>query len=405
MDTLDKLAGILQVKRETLESLGHKDALERVWAQNEANLARVLKVLGREEFDQEAARRLRSLALEHDAELKRFVDGMPGDNDFDKAAALARQVAQVGKGYFLKKQFGADILRKRPPQHLMEFFHYASVEDLLAKHELTEIFSALRFMESDEWMHETFEEAYSNFTPADFEEREIELKVLGPEWHEVAKKYVEKKHHNVSHLKEFGVIFLNPIAEDMPGKFLRDFALLFHYFHEVEFYSKMFRKYAGEPNFTDNFKMLLRGDVKDAGVLKPGEWLIVQRYFWKLDAHDPRLFIPRVNPESLHWRRGEMDIAKYAQEHGLSLALWEDLDWVGTNGAPAGLRHQLAEVLSLDLEDNAMAGVSLHEGKNEFLNYHEREAIWLRIFSEIVGGEDELERLVMENFREGVIRL
>ena len=71
-------------------------------------------------------------------------------------------------------------------------------------------------MESDEWMHETFEVAYSGFTAADFEERPIEIKVLGKEWHEVAKQFVAKKHHNVSHLKEFGVIFLNPIQERTP---------------------------------------------------------------------------------------------------------------------------------------------------------------------------------------------
>ena len=34
---------------------------------------------------------------------------------------------------------------------------------------------------------------------------------------EKRKKYVAKKHHNVSHLKEFGIIFLNPIAQTEEG--------------------------------------------------------------------------------------------------------------------------------------------------------------------------------------------
>ena len=55
---------------------------------------------------------------------------------------------------------------------------------------------------------------------------------------------------------------------DVPGKFLRDFALLLHYFHEIEFYSKLFKKYSAEENFAEKFKSLLRGDVKETMDIK-----------------------------------------------------------------------------------------------------------------------------------------
>jgi len=249
-------------------------------------------------------------------------------------------------------------------------------------------------------MHQTFEEVYSHFTPDDFEEREVEVRVLGPEWHDISEKFVAKKHHNLSHLKEFGVIFLNPINEDIPGKFLRDFALFLHYFHEISFYSKLFKKYASEDGFSDKLKSLLRGDVAEVYKTSPGEWLIVQRYLYKENPNDPRLYIPRVNPESIHWMRGERDLTLFRSEEArLDLSLWHDLDWIG-----GIFDHGNEEVVSFDLEDNAMSLVSFMEGKNESFNYHQREAMWTKIFFAYVGGEEEAEKLLIENFDKGVIK-
>ena len=252
----------------------------------------------------------------------------------------------------------------------------------------------------DAWMHETFEKAYSGFTAADFEEREIEIKVLGPTWKEIAQKFVAKKHHNVSHLKEFGVIFINPIKENVPGKFLRDFALILHYFHEIDFYSRLFRKYSSGLDFSSKLKMLLRGDVPEIYKAEDGEWLIVQRYLAKENPQDPRLFLPRVNPESLHWLRGERDLTLFnVKDAKLDLRIWNNLDWVG------GIFQDGAEdIVSFDLEDNAMSLVSFMEGKEVFFNYHQREAMWTKIFMEYVGGEKKMEKLLVDNFETGVIK-
>ena len=43
------------------------------------------------------------------------------------------------------------------------------------------------------------------------------------------------------------------------------------------------------------------------------------------------------------------------------------------------------------------------EGKEEVFNYHQREAMWTRLFMGYVGGEDEMEKLLIENFDTGII--
>ncbi len=391
---------LIQLGRAMVERVGRTGVLEKIASENDLIVRRTLKTLGVKNHTDpgEIRTALRDAIIDNERQLLTYVGAQAGINEFEKAAALARKIARAGKGFFLKREYGADILRKCPPHNLLQFLGHTDVEELLARHDVEEIFSALRFIESDEWMHQTFEAAYSHFTPADFEEREIDVKVLGPEWREMALQFVAKKHHNVSHLKEFGVIFLNPITEDVPGKFLRDFALLLHYFHEIEFYSKLFRRYAAGPDFPEKLKSLLRGDVPEMRALREGEWLIVQRYLWKADAKDPRLFLPRVNPESMHWFRGERDIMELGlAEQDMKLALWHDSDWAGLD------LFDGKDLISFDLEDNAMTEVSAAEGKQQYFNYHQREALWTRLFSEYAGGEFEMERLLMENFHTGTI--
>lgn len=335
----------------------------------------------------------------HAEEMRTLAEKMPGENEFERAASLAREIIKVPKGFFLKRDRAASILKARPAENVLKYLNIPTVEELLSRHDVAEIMSVLRFMETDEWMHETFEIAYSTFTPQDFEERDIEIRVLGPVWQPVAAEFVKKKHHNVSHLKELGVIFVNPIREDLAVKFLRDFALLFHYVHEVDFYSQLFRRYAASQDFSTHLKSLLRGDVPEKSEAAPGEWLIVQRYLAKINPTDPRLFLPHLNPESLHWHKAERDLASYALAHNLGLGLWRDMDWVGWLAPNRRL-------ISFDLEDVAMSAVDAGEGgHHEFLTYHEREALWTELFSRYVGGEENMEKLLMDNFEKGSIQL
>lgn len=409
MTSVEQLARILGVDAAMLERLGETmgartgrpRVLESLAERNAETIARTLRALNHGGRSAEQVRGvLRTAIVEHEQRLLALVEREEGASLFEKAAALARKITTSGKGFFLKKEIARAILQKRPPGNLLSYLGVRTVDEALAGRDVTELFSALRFVESDEWMHATFDEAYREFTAADFEERGTEIRVLGPEWHEISKQFVEKKHHNVSHLKEFGVIFVNPIAENIPGKFLRDFALVLHYFHEIEFYAKLFRHYSRRERFSQYLAMFLRGDVPEVDRAGDGEWLIVQRYLAKVNPADPRLTLPRVNPESLHWARGERDLTSFkVPDAHLDLTLWHDLDWVGGIFADGE-----AQTVSFDLEDNAMSLVSFMEGKNETFNYHQRESMWTKIFEEYAGGEEKMEALLIENFDKGIIQ-
>jgi hypothetical protein len=380
--------------------IGNTHVLEALVRENNEMVASALDALGVSGLPGHVVEeRLRERVEKGEAELLASL-GTPGEGDvFTRAAALARRIAHVPDGFFLKREFASRILLERPPERVLRYMNVQSVNELLGRFDVLEVFAALRFTETDAWMHETFRTAYASLAPHDFEERATEVHVLAPAWKDAATQFVAHKHHNVSHLKEFGVIFINPIAEGTPGAFIRDFALLFHYFHEINFYSKLFRRATTQKNFPERLASLLRGDVPEIASANPGEWLIVQRYLAKDNPRDARLTVPHVNPESLHWRRAERDLATFSGSgFPESLKFWKNLDWVGE-------RFPGVEgTVSFDLEDNAMSLVSAATDTPTSFNYHQKEALWTQIFSMYAGGEERMEELLIENLERGVVR-
>ncbi|OGN10360.1 MAG: hypothetical protein A3J46_01760 [Candidatus Yanofskybacteria bacterium RIFCSPHIGHO2_02_FULL_41_11] len=319
-----------------------------------------------------------------------------------KLCEAAFQVYTPPRGLFIKREKAIELLEKHKPESLVEYFGYANVHDLIDKEGFASVVSALRFTQSTEWMHKFFEESYSDLKPEDFEERAVELKVLDTKWLDVANKFLEKKYHNVSHLKEFGVIFIIPLKIDTPGETIRLFTLILHYLHEVPFYSSLFRKYFNDPDFNNKFKSLLRGDVSEGSLPNDCKvsWRIVQRYLAKDDKEDTRLSEPHVNPEAEHWFRAEDDLnrlSRMIQEGGrLNLGYWKGLDFVGDFFKDKNGEEKL---VSFDLIDIIMSVVQ--KGEVKYL-YHQQEALWNKIFVEYVGRE-KMNQLIEENIINGFI--
>ncbi|MCX6788706.1 MAG: hypothetical protein WCO21_03140 [bacterium] len=312
-------------------------------------------------------------------------------SDFERTVEIAKKVAKIPKGYFMKMEKAAELLMKEPPRRILAYLKYETVDEMLAKEDIIEVLAALRFVEGSDWLNSTFFPQYASLTPDDFEERDVEIRALSEKWNKYAKIFVMKKWHNVSHLKEFGILFVIPVSLGISGELLRMLNLIFHYTHEIPFYSDIFRKIAEKPEtFSENLQSLLRGDTLDKRYPDDDKsnWLVIQRYLAKEDENDWRLFVPHINPEALHWSRAEDDLEASANElgrFGHELRFWNDLDWVGDYFRDESGNNVL---VSFDLVDTVMGLVKKHE-RVKFL-YHHQEALWNKIFIEYFG-EPQLE--------------
>ncbi|MBI3335054.1 MAG: hypothetical protein HY001_00965 [Candidatus Portnoybacteria bacterium] len=415
-DTIQKIARILRTNPETLTMMvgameritSKTGVLEDILLENETNIRKALGILGvTSRSAEEIAKAFEDLLERNDRSLFEIL-GKPSLSHPEQAYTLIGKaweaVGAKTRGLFLKKEKAREFLTKTPPPAIMRGLGYSTASELLEHERLQEVFAALRFIETRDWMNKIFVQNYKNLTPQDFEERPIEVFILQQKWLSLAQKFLEKKYHNVSHLKELGVVFIIPITLDTPGETLRLFSLLLHYLYEVAFYARLISEYAKHPeSFSSKLVSLIRGDVGEASSQFAdsfARWLIVQRYLAKDDEADPRLFLPHVNPEAIHWRKAQLALARFgAARPSLALGMFADLDYVG-GFFPSKKVGEL--LVSFDLVDNVMS-LTKRESMVKYL-YHHQEALWNRIFTGFMG-EERIEELILENLDRGYIEL
>jgi len=413
MTSQEYIAKILRAKPETILEMeekmalvtGKKGVLDEIVKENEHRINKTLQLLGCRDYRADRIRRaLITSVQEDDRKLFKLFKRPSGTTTaglkilFD----FALELADIDKLFVLKKEKAAEILKKNPPPNTIKTLKYKDVEELLKKEDLVELFCSLRFMESEEWMHKTFDENYKKLIPQDFEKRDVKLLALSGKWLKIAERFVTKKYHNVSHLKELGTIFVIPLKIETPGETLRVFSMILHYLHEVKFYSDLFEKYAAEPGFSEKLISLLKGNNPQIVSFKaPGiSWLIIQQYLAKNNENEPRLFVPHVNPEAIHWKKTEQDIARLGERfENINLEMWLDVDWVGGFFKTKAKKEEL---ISFDLIDNWMTLVN-REQRIKYL-YHHQEALWNHVFEAYMGAE-KMEKMMAENFNRGIINL
>jgi hypothetical protein len=415
MTSTQKIAALLRSPEEVLVDLfakmekltGQTDVAQKIYEENEAAVRQKLQDLGIS-YDKADAPRVEAELLKKTAEADKAFFEFLGRPDFSQQVSCGKmidvigQVANLPPGYFLKEEKLKNFLILNPPKNILAALGYKTATELLEKEELFEIFAALRFVESERWLNEVFFRPYNDLTAEHFEERAILVRVLSEKWSAIAEKFVGKKLHNISHLKEVGLVFVIPVKkENFTGQSLETFSLILHYLYEIDFYCRLFKKYSVLPDFGSNLVKLLSGEVGTAVLSKDGmRWRIIQRYLAKVDPQDPRLFEPHINPETVHWLKAEKEMDALAQKNPQTkLDFWRGVDDFVGEIFPAGKKGE--EIVSFDLLDNIIS--LTHGGLGKYL-YHQQEALWNKIFAEFMG-EEKLEEMLAENIEKGFIEL
>ena len=415
MKPYEKIAKILRTDKDNVRLLeeklsaltGKKDVMSKIVEENEATIRNRLDFLGlgRKITAKQIYDALISKIEADNDELFKVLDSPSASisSDWQRVLEIAQNISDKTKGFFLKQEKAVELLRNQPPEKILQVLNYKNVDELLEKENIFEIFSALRFVEGNEWLNENFFKQYESLKPDDFEKREIEVLALPERWVQIAQNFIKHKYHNISHLKELGIIYIIPLSLNISGETMRNFSLIFHYFNEVKFYSELFEKFAGNANsFAKNLISLLRGDAIDEHLPRPApgktQWLIIQRYLAKDDENDWRLFEPHINPEAMHWERAEKMLVKAGEvlnNFSADLAFWQNLNWIGDYfGTEAGIDV----LVSFNLIDTAMSLVK----EKELIKYlyHHQEALWNKIFTEYFN-EEKIEEMMKENIVKG----
>lgn len=332
---------------------------------------------------------LLALVRQHDAFLARRL-GVEDPEDVQaviKRLKSAVDAMDMPKNvWVLKHSVAKRILKAHPPRKVMKHLGYKSVDSMIKREPITELFASLRFAEEPAWLNR-FLESYKKLTPSDFETRKLEIIALEEsKWRDIAAAFVQKKRHNLTHLKELGAIVLLPMPiSRMRGIVITVLPLLLHYYNEVRLYSAYFKLQQVQSNFGEILVDTLIADPSHHAVMagQKVHWRVIQRYFGKLkNENHPEIFEPHVQPEDLHWRKAEEVLYKMEP----ALHFWYDLDYVGGifDGRP----------VTFNLMDMAISYVNDLSYEQRAI-YHFRESLWNEIFIRYMG-QKTLERQILK---------
>lgn len=333
---------------------------------------------------------------EQDAHLAKAIGGKDATSvpEMTPLIVKAAEAAPLPKtGWFLKPERAKQLLAKQPPQAIMERLGYHLVSQLLEQEDLAEIFLALRFVETPEWLT-AFDATYKSLKSTDFETQPVRIVIFDQaKWGDIAEHFIAKKRHNITHSKEMGAIAVLPMAQtEMKGVTLKLLSLLCHYYNEIHLYSTYFKLMKSKKNFGEIVATTL---IADPAPIKIGSghdihWRVIQRYFSKLSEPHPEIFEPHVQPEDLHWRRAEEILYDIDPE----LEFWKDLDYVGA------LKGD--DVVTFNLMDVSFSYSNEITYPDRYL-YHFREALWNEVFARYLG-EPALERELLQKLDNDVIK-
>ncbi|MBN1621359.1 MAG: 6-phosphofructokinase [Endomicrobiales bacterium] len=216
-----------------------------------------LSGLTAEEIDDVMEQRI----LDIDRALTRKI-GNPDPKTVDGVKTIIETVVQIqnpSKGVFVKRDVLKELLTKHPPEVLMKSTG-RSMEDLIADADVLEIFSLVRFTESEIYLEKLMSE-YENLTPEDFEEREIEIRVFPREKYKCVVPALDKK-LTLAQDKLAGTVFGIPYASDYSydALVLRLFTRVPHHINELINYSDFYRHIMKTPeSFSERFSECIYG--------------------------------------------------------------------------------------------------------------------------------------------------
>ncbi len=400
----------LEIKDKMEKVTGRRGVIDNIIKENEERIKISLEKLSLKSSSLRAKEVFQGLISQtqatNDAFDKYF--GKPRLDEIGDCQKIVEEIKSLAgnlTGFYLKKEKAVELLSLNPPQNILSSLGYKNIDQLLAKEDIFEIFCALRFAEDDKWLNQVFFKPYESLTQDDFEQRDIQVRVLPKRWLEISQNFLKQKLHHMSHLKELGVIFVLPISHSRPGEILYLFFMTLHYLFEVDWHSKLFEKYSLEKEkFGKEMINALKVEVSDE-ILPQGDnlisWRIMPKYLAKHNPKDFRIFEPHISPEAWHYTRASQLINKIAeQKPELALNFWLGLDFVGDLFTSD---TAIEDFVSFSLYDNGISLLNQSKFESRY-SYHQIEALWNQIFIEYFS-QEELDKFLKNNFDKGYLVL
>lgn len=311
-----------------------------------------------------------------------FISQALGVNDPENVQELLPLIAKcvndmaVNKRcWVLKTSCARKLLKANPPKKVMKILGYRSIDSMIKRENILEIYTATRFVESSQWQQKLIK-SYKKLKSSDFESRDIEIIVLDAKrWGEASAGFIYEHHHNITHMKELGVILVLPLPVDrLRGATLTVLPMIIHYVTEIRLYSALFKLKQVRSDFSSFLIKTLQDDPVQIATMAGQKihWRTIAKHFGSKKHDLPEVFEPHVQADDLVWRKTE-DLLYRIEP---ALKFWEGLDFVALDVD--------GEAVSFNLIDNAVSYCNqLDYGQQ--LSLHVQGSLWNELYTRYMG--------------------
>ena len=335
------------------------------------------------------------LMAKHDKFLANRI-GCSDPEDVDVVLSRVKQTVQAldvpKSAWVLKHTVAKRLLKSLPPTHLMNHLNYRSIDSMLKRESIAELFAGVHLLESQAYMTKLIQ-SYKSLKPTDFETQPIEIVYLdAAKWGKATAPYVQNKHHNILRIQEVGAVIIMPVPiKRSPGITITALSLVLHNINEIRLYSSYFKSQQVRPNFAQTIINTLIDDpgkhaeVGDQHV----HWRVIHKHFGSNDREHPDIFEPHVEPNDLIWLSAEETLYKLEP----ALHFWYDMDYVGVRFAD--------QLVSFNLMDMAVSFVN-NLAYGQHYTQHLQASLWNEIYLRYMG-EKTVEKHVLNQLSHGMI--
>ncbi len=380
------------------KAAGHSSVDVRLIAEITNTVKQKTRELGLDQndtTDKELYHALQSLVALHDSYLAKIIGTKPDDaieKQLKNIQKCLKNIKETRSCWSIKNSVAKKILKSHPPKNVMKQIGYKSVDSMLKRENISEIYAATRLLETPAWQKRLIK-SYRHLTPSDFETRDIEILYLSPKkWGDAANNYMFNRHQNITHLKELGVLLILPLPlKKLRGLTITVLPLALHYINEIRSYSSFFKLQQVRPDFGSILVEMILDDPNTSASIANDtlHWRIIQRHFGDESSTLPDTFGPHIQPEDLFWKKAESILYRLEP----ALKFWENLDYVATTGTDAPV--------SLSLMDNAVSYCNgLEYGESSTMYF--RSSLWNEIYARYIGVES-IESQVLEQLNDSII--
>jgi hypothetical protein len=314
----------------------------------------------------ELYRSLLNLASKHDKFLLKaigFNDSSDVDDLLSRIISCSLKMSPHSSSWSIKPKVLKLLLKENPPKKLMRFLGYRSVDSLIKREKINELYSACKIFESTRWVNKN-NMRLKKLGPSDFDDNSVSvIKLDVGRWGKLIDEHFQNEGRAVYIVSEAStVVLLASKNQGVRGLAICFMPVILEALNQIKASGSFIKLNRFKPDYglVVSQSIVFSDQTLDIRSYK-FHWSSIQKYLssGKGDKVLDVLY-PHLQIEDVSWRRAEESLYRLEP----ALVFWRDSDYVG--------KHFPEGTISFNLVDVGLNYMQMNDFGNHTSSYMKR---------------------------------